>query len=160
MKKRGFKLLLLASVTMSMLMVSCGSTEEIAYFSDAARDSAMAINSRFTNGIQANDLLNIYVESETPLATIPFNQETNKIAVSDGTVMNPGASAVSGYLVSNNGSIIFPVLGEINVLGMTHAELAAELQRRLREQGLVNDAVVTVKLMNLWFTQQTGISEF
>ena len=148
MKKRGFKLLLLASVTMSMLMVSCGSTEEIAYFSDAARDSAMAINSRFTNGIQANDLLNIYVESETPLATIPFNQETNKIAVSDGTVMNPGASAVSGYLVSNNGSIIFPVLGEINVLGMTHAELAAELQRRLREQGLVNDAVVTVKLMN------------
>ena len=144
MKKRGFNLLLLASVTMSMLMVSCGSTEEIAYFSDAARDSAMAINSRFTNGIQANDLLNIYVESETPLATIPFNQETNKIAVSDGTVMNPGASAVSGYLVSNNGSIIFPVLGEINVLGMTHAEL----QRRLREQGLVNDAVVTVKLMN------------
>ena len=148
MKKRGFKLLLLASVTMSMLMVSCGSTEEIAYFSDASRDSAMAINSRFTNGIQANDLLNIYVESETPMATIPFNQETNKIAVTDGTVMNPGASAVSGYLVSNTGSIIFPVLGEINVLGMTHAELAAELQKRLREQGFINDAVVTVKLMN------------
>lgn len=148
MRKQIVKTLLSAAMAGTMLFVSCTSTEEIAYISDATRDSAMAINSQFTKGIQANDLLNIYVESETPLATIPFNQETNKIAVADGAVMNPGASAVSGYLVSSAGTIIFPVLGEIQVLGMTHAELAAELQRRLREQGFINDAVVTVKLMN------------
>ena len=131
-----------------MLFASCTTTEEIAYFNDASRDSAMVITGQFTKGIQANDLLNIYVESETPQATIPFNQETNKIAVMDGSVMNPGNNSVSGYLVSNRGTIIFPVLGEIEVLGMTHAELAAELQRRLREQGHISDAVVTVKLMN------------
>ena len=140
--------MVLAAMAGGMLFASCGTTEEIAYVNDAARDSAMAISGKFTNGIQANDLLNIYVESETPLATIPFNQETNKIAVSEGTVMNPGASAVSGYLVSNAGTITFPVLGEIQVLGMTHAELAAELQKRLRDQGHILDAVVTVKLMN------------
>ena len=140
--------MMLAAVAGAMLFASCGTTEEIAYVNDATRDSAMAISGKFTNGIQANDLLNIYVESETPLATIPFNQETNKIAVSEGTVMNPGASAVSGYLVSNAGTITFPVLGEIQVLGMTHAELAAELQKRLRDQGHILDAVVTVKLMN------------
>ena len=149
MKKQNLKRLMTATFAAGvMLFASCVSTEEIAYVSDAARDSAVAISGQFTKGIQANDLLKIYVESETPLATIPFNQETNKIAVSDGAVMNPGASAVSGYLVSNSGSIIFPVLGEIQVLGMTHAELAAELQRRLREQGYINDAVVTVNLMN------------
>ena len=148
MKSRGLKTIVLAAVAGVMLFASCTTTEEIAYISDATRDSAMAISGKFTNGIQANDLLNIYVESETPLATIPFNQETNKIAVSEGTVMNPGASAVSGYLVSNAGTITFPVLGEIQVLGMTHAELAAELQKRLREQGHIMDAVVTVKLMN------------
>ena len=131
-----------------MLFASCTTTEEIAYFNDAARDSAMVITGQFTKGIQANDLLNIYVESETPQATIPFNQETNKIAVMDGSVMNPGNNNVSGYLVSNRGTIIFPVLGEIEVLGMTHAQLAAELQKRLREQGHISDAVVTVKLMN------------
>lgn len=148
MKKQNLKTLLAVAFVGTMLCASCTTTEEIAYISDAARDSAMAINSQFTKGIQANDLLNIYVESETPLATVPFNQETNKIAVADGSVMNPGASAVSGYLVSSAGTIIFPVLGELQVLGMTHAELAAELQRRLREQGFINDAVVTVKLMN------------
>ena len=148
MKLKGLKTMMLAAVAGAMLFASCGTTEEIAYVNDATRDSAMAISGKFTNGIQANDLLNIYVESETPLATIPFNQETNKIAVSEGTVMNPGASAVSGYLVSNAGTITFPVLGEIQVLGMTHAELAAELQKRLRDQGHILDAVVTVKLMN------------
>ena len=148
MKLKGLKTMMLAAVAGAMLFASCGTTEEIAYVNDATRDSAMAISGKFTNGIQANDLLNIYVESETPLATIPFNQETNKSAVSEGTVMNPGASAVSGYLVSNAGTITFPVLGEIQVLGMTHAELAAELQKRLRDQGHILDAVVTVKLMN------------
>ena len=148
MELKGLKTMMLAAVAGAMLFASCGTTEEIAYVNDATRDSAMAISDKFTNGIQANDLLNIYVESETPLATIPFNQETNKIAVSEGTVMNPGASAVSGYLVSNAGTITFPVLGEIQVLGMTHAELAAELQKRLRDQGHILDAVVTVKLMN------------
>lgn len=148
MKLKGLKTMMLAAVAGAMLFASCGTTEEIAYVNDATRDSAMAISGKFTNGIQANDLLNIYVESETPLATIPFNQETNKIAVTEGTVMNPGASAVSGYLVSNAGTITFPVLGEIQVLGMTHAELAAELQKRLRDQGHILDAVVTVKLMN------------
>ena len=148
MKLKRLKTMMLAAVAGAMLFASCGTTEEIAYVNDATRDSAMAISGKFTNGIQANDLLNIYVESETPLATIPFNQETNKIAVSEGTVMNPGASAVSGYLVSNAGTITFPVLGEIQVLGMTHAELAAELQKRLRDQGHILDAVVTVKLMN------------
>lgn len=148
MKIKNIKKTFLAAVAGTILLSACTTTEEIAYFEDAARDSAMVLNNQFTKGIQPNDLLNIYVESVTQLATIPFNQETNKIAVQDGAVINPGASAVSGYLVSSEGTIIFPVLGEIHVAGKTHAELAADLQKRLREQGHINDAVVTVKLMN------------
>ncbi len=142
------KLPLLLAVIGAMMAASCSSTEEIAYIHDAARNTEAAITGKFSKGIQANDLLSIYVESETPAATIPFNQETNKIAMSDGIVMNPNSSAVSGYLVNNDGDIIFPVLGRVHVLGMTHAELAAELQRRLVSEGHILDAQVTVKLMN------------
>ena len=108
----------------------------------------MAMQGKFSGGIQANDLLSIYVESETPESTIQFNQETNKIAVFNGTVMNPGASAVSGYLVNNDGDIIFPVLGRIRVVGMTHNELAAFIEQELISEGHITDPVVTVKLMN------------
>lgn len=146
MKLNITKLLFLAAG--AFLATACGNTYELAYVHDAARDSAMAISGEFSKGIQANDLLSIYVESETPAATIPFNQETNKIAVADGLVMNPGSSAVSGYLVSNDGDIIFPVLGKMHVLGMTHAELAKEIESRLVNEGHIIDAIVTVKLMN------------
>ena len=108
----------------------------------------MELAGKFSKGIQSNDLLYIDVESRTPEATVRFNQETNKIAVDRGVVMNPGSSAVSGYLVNNDGDIIFPVLGKIHVVGKTHVELAAELERILVSEGLVMDAVVTVKLMN------------
>ena len=148
MKLNNVKLSLFVAALGAMLAVSCGTSEELAYVHDAPRNTETPISSRFTKGIQANDMLSIYVESETPAATIPFNQETNKIAMADGVVMNPGSSAVNGYLVSNEGDIIFPVLGKVHVLGMTHDELASELQRRLVEEGHILDAQVTVKLMN------------
>lgn len=142
------KVALLVVAVLVALLSSCTSTEEIAYISDAERDSAFALQGQFSGGIQANDLLSIYVESETPESTIQFNQETNKIAVSNGTVMNPNTSSVSGYLVNHDGDIIFPVLGNIHVLGLTHNELAAMIEQQLISEGHITDPVVTVKLMN------------
>ena len=148
MRYYNIKTPLIVAAISAVLLASCGTTENIAYIHDAERDNASAITGKFTKGIQANDLLSIYMESETPAATVPFNQETNKIAMSDGVVMNPSSSAVSGYLVSNEGDIMFPVLGRVHVLGMTHTELADELQRRLVSEGHILDARVTVRLMN------------
>ncbi len=130
------------------LMAGCSSTEEIAYVKDAPRDTVSEITGEFTKGIQANDLLSIYVESESPEVTIQFNQETNKIAYANGTVINPGSSVVTGYLVNRDGDINFPVLGKIHVLGMTHEQLAKDLENRLVSDGHILDATVTVKLMN------------
>ena len=147
MQKKSMLLLSLAGL-MLMTFASCRQHRDIAYVKDAARDSAMSIEGEFSKGIQANDILYIYVESQTTAATVPFNQETNKIAVSNGAVMNPGTGAVSGYLVNQDGYIIFPVLGKIKVLGLTHSELAREIEDRLKSEGHVLDPVVTVKLMN------------
>lgn len=134
----------------SLLVVSCKQTSQIAYIANAYRDSPSPITGQFSKGIQPNDLLGIYVESETPESTIQFNQETNKIAVANGTVMNPGsyAGTVSGYLVNHDGDIIFPVLGKLHVAGMTHNQLSAMLEKKLVDEGHILDPVVTVKLMN------------
>lgn len=146
MKNKYIKLM--AAAFGMMALVSCNPSQELAYFKDAPRDVEMEQSGMFSKGIQTNDLLYIYVESRAPEATVRFNQETNKIAVDGGVVMNPGSSAVTGYLVNNDGDIIFPVLGRIHVAGKTHAQLAAELEQRLVGEGHILDAVVTVKLMN------------
>lgn len=148
MKINNIKISLVAAMAGVMMFASCGEPEELAYIKDAPRNVEMQQSGQFSKGIQSNDLLYIYVESRAPEATVRFNQETNKIAVDGGAVMNPGASAVTGYLVNNEGDIIFPVLGKIHVLGKTHAELATEIEQRLVEGGHILDAVVTVKLMN------------
>lgn len=147
MKNRFIKFVLSAMFGM-MLVASCGTPLELAYIKDAPRETPMEQNAQFSKGIQTNDLLYIYVESRTPEATVRFNQETNKVAVSNGTVMNPSSTAVSGYLVNADGEITFPVLGRIRVLGKTHAELANEIGQRLVSEGHILDAVVTVKLLN------------
>ena len=140
--------LFLVGVFGVLLLTSCRQSAEIAYISDAQRDSAFALKGQFSSGIQANDLLSIYVESQTPEATIQFNQETNKIAILSGAVMNPGNNVVSGYLVNHDGDIIFPVLGKIHVVGLTHSELASLIEKKLVADGHITDPVVTVKLMN------------
>ena len=146
--KNKFIKLALAMVFGVMLFASCGTPVELSYIKDAPRDTPMEQEGQFSKGIQTNDLLYIYVESRTPEATVRFNQETNKVAVSNGTVMNPASTAVSGYLVDADGEITFPVLGRMQVLGKTHSELANEIAQRLISEGHVLDAVVTVKLLN------------
>ncbi|MBR4229675.1 MAG: polysaccharide biosynthesis/export family protein [Bacteroidales bacterium] len=147
MNTNTIKLTLIAGAV-ALLLASCSQSAEIAYVKDVPRDTAADITGEFTKGIQANDLLNIYVESESPEVTLQFNQETNKIAYANGTVINPSSSAVTGYLVNRDGDITFPVLGKIHVLGLTHEQLAKELENRLVSEGHILDASVTVKLMN------------
>ena len=147
--KRRFLAFLLFGATLCVFS-SCVSTDGIAYIHDATRDSAMALTGDFSGGIQPNDQLYIYVESEEAAAAIPFNQETNKVAVKDGAVLNSagGARSVSGYLVNQDGMITFPVLGELSVKGLTHHELADLIKKRLVLEGHLKSPTVTVKLMN------------
>ena len=133
---------------LGMVMVGCVSKRDIVYLTDAVRDSAMAMEEMKMRGIEVGDILGIYVESETPESALQFNQETNKVAVSDGIVLNPATSTVSGYLVNADGDIIFPVLGKMHVVGMTYTELSALIESRLIKEGHIKDPVVTVKLMN------------
>lgn len=140
---------LLSSAIASLLFVACSTPEELAYVHDATRDSAFAVTGQFTNGIQTNDILYIYVESEIPEATVQFNQETNKIAVKDGVTLNAAsATKTPGYLVNQDGDILFPVLGKLHVEGLSHSELAAMIERRIVDEGYIANPVVTVKLQN------------
>jgi polysaccharide export outer membrane protein len=53
-----------------------------------------------------------------------------------------------GYVVDNEGYIDFPVLGKIQVSSLTRWELSEVIKKRLLDDGLLTDAVVTVEFMN------------
>ena len=148
--------ILMVLVSIAMFFSSCYHTKELAYVSDAERDSAQVILNNYTATIHPGDQLYIYVSSQTPESVIPFNEETNKsvstLAGSGNTAAQTANRALQaktiGYNVSDDGYIIFPVLGKILAVGLTRDSLAHLIEHRLLSEGQVTDPVVEVKMMN------------
>lgn len=158
------KIIYLVFSIVCLVAVSCSAPKELGYYSDAERDSAQRILTTYTNSIHPGDQLYIYVNSETIESVIPFNQETHTEAVemsrvnsvSGSNTVQPMMDAyyqgkikqVVGYLVDEKGFIQFPILGKIQVAGITYDSLQNVIQRRLKVEEYVKDPVVTVSPMN------------
>lgn len=155
-------------LTLTLLITSCSSVTEVAYFSDAQRDSAQVIVNTYQTTVHPGDLLNIYVSSQTPETTIPFNRDTrvftaqlSKVNVLDTTrraviterqlsenLSTNKQISTDGYLVDGDGCVILPVLGKMKVAGLSIEDLQRRIEGRLKNEGYINDAVVTVSPMN------------
>jgi polysaccharide export outer membrane protein len=57
-----------------------------------------------------------------------------------------------GYLVSNGGTIEFPVLGTIKAAGLTKEQLKETITKKLVDQKLLTDPIVTVRFLNFRVT--------
>lgn len=97
--------------------------------------------------IQPKDMISIVVSSRNPELVPMFNLPV--ISYQAGSeIVNVGQQRLMGYVVDNDGYIDFPVLGELYVAGMTRWQLSDMIKERLLDEGLLNDAVVTVEFMN------------
>ncbi len=158
------KTLVISAIALMFVFASCSSHKELAYISDAERDSAQQILTAYAHTIHPGDLLYIYVNSEVMESVVPFNQEThiealemsrlNMVGGSNGeqqvsdTYKNWTQRQVTGYLVDEQGFITFPVLGKINVAGLQHDSVETIIQKSLISGEYVIDPVVTVSPMN------------
>lgn len=153
---------------LALFLTSCRSVTEMAYISDAERDSAQAILTTYATTIHPGDQLYIYIYSQTQESTIPFNQETHTLAAqaSKTNVVDTTHRSVTteaffsenlstnrqistyGYLVDEEGFIIMPVLGKMRVSGLTQDSLQIKIQKALIDGGYINDPIVTVSPMN------------
>ena len=158
------KTLVISAIALMFVFASCSSHKELAYISDAERDSAQQILTTYAHTIHPGDLLYIYVNSEVMESVVPFNQETHFEALEmsrlnmtgehngeqqmSDTYRNRKQRQVPGYLVDEQGFITFPVLGKINVAGLQHDSVETIIQKRLISGEYVTDPVVTVSPMN------------
>ena len=103
--------------------------------------------------VQPKDQISIVVSSKDPELAALFNL-TRVQYRAGSTDWRSGSynGEVSGYTLDDQGAIDFPVLGSLTVAGMTKDRIAAMIKKRLMEENLVNDPVVTVEFMNLYFS--------
>lgn len=133
---------ILLSIVVFFMIISCASKKDILYYQDIKSNTQSTINYA-SSEIQINDILNIKVDALVPESAKPFNLEVPA---------NSNASAenvrIQGYLVSQEGTIVFPILGTLKVAGKSSIELQELLVKMLDDNGYLKDANVNVRVIN------------
>ena len=124
----------------ALLLSGCSSYKKVPYLQDAdAVNSLQQELPMYDAKIMPKDLLTITVNSTDPEAAAPFNL-TVQSSLS-------GQSSLQQYLVNNDGTIDFPVLGRLEVSGLTKSE-AENLIRTKLGAYLKESPIVTVRMTN------------
>ena len=144
MKKLLFTLLL-----PTLLVSSCVTHEELLNFNQGEAFSLSPVD--ITNlpqlQIQLDDLLSIRVKALELSAVEPFNLDpVGANNFNANVTMRP----LIGYLVTREGTIEFPMLGTIQVAGLTTDELRDSLKVKLAP--FLNAPVITVRFLNFRIT--------
>lgn len=129
---------------LSLTIVSCSSKKDILYYQDLKDGSQEYIN-YLSSSIQINDILFIKVTALIPESAEPFNLQIN--ATGTGNI-NIETYRIQGYLVSQEGTIIFPILGTINLGGKTTTQAQTLIAKMLTDGGYIKEPTVSVRVIN------------
>lgn len=127
---------------------SCGPVKDISYFQNKVVNDPEAIDKHAGIVIQPKDMLSIVVSSRNPELVAMFNLPLVNYMAGSEIVSSGAQQRLMGYVVDNEGKIDFPVLGQLDVAGLTRWDLSELIKKRLLDGGLLTDAVVTVEFMN------------
>ena len=141
--KKYFFLLLVATVMLS----SCGSVKNVAYLQNSDYIDFNHSEYLYDARIMPKDVLTITVNTVNPEAAEPYNLVVRN-TLRSGSVGTTGGS-LQTYLVGNDGTIEFPVLGTLQVGGLTKAQCELMIHDKLRPyMNAAENPVVTVRMAN------------
>ena len=141
---------LLIVLFVSTFLFSCAK-RNLVYFSDLDAYRDYSINVDLTNEprIQVDDLLSITVTSLNPESNMLFNVGVLMPSGDrNNTIVNSPIN--ESYLVDKDGNINYPVVGLINLKGLTKQEAIKKMNGLLNEY--VKDPIINIRFMNFKVT--------
>ena len=131
-----------------LLLCSCGSTKNVAYFQNADQIDYEMSRYLYDAKIMPKDILTITVTTVNPDAATPFNL-TVPTVFNQNTRSSYNQPSIQNYLVDNNGQIEFPVVGSIKVGGLTKSACELMILNKIKPYLNENERpVVTVRMTN------------
>lgn len=139
------------------MLTSCVSNRKMIYLQGASEAYAMPkdLGTNFELRVEPDDQLAISIASKDQEFLRLFNNNTligggnNSMS---GTSNVNVTSGVSYFQVDKKGNIEFPIFGTINVGGLTTREISSLIQKRVKDEGYISDAVVNTKIMSFKVT--------
>ncbi|QHS63110.1 polysaccharide biosynthesis/export family protein [Chitinophaga agri] len=122
---------------------SCVNTRKSVYFNNLPDTVIAPVKGNFEPVVHKNDVLQIVVSSMNPEDAIVFNTPS----VTNTSIAGSGNQA-TGYLVSQDGYIEYPVLGKVKAEGLTKEQLTTYIRDELNNRKLMKDPVVTIRFLN------------
>jgi len=127
------------------LLQSCNTDKKLSkllYFNEQGDTTLSKVVQNVDPVMQAGDRLSIVVNAANPVSAAPYNL--------GASATSPGAATTTGYIVEADGTIQFPQLGKIQVVGMKRKQLVDFLSKMLVKY--VNDPIVTIEFLNYKIT--------
>ena len=130
-------------------LTSCASSKNVAYIQNSnmvdLSESAFLYDAR----IMPKDVLTITVNTVNPEASAPFNLIVRSTLTNTSSSIGTSSGSLQTYLVSNDGTIDFPVLGTLQVGGLTKLECEKRIHDKILPYLNANEnPVVTVRMSN------------
>lgn len=130
----------------TVLLSSCGSKKDVVYFQDANSFETIVETNTYVNKFKVDDEVSIFVSSLNPEASAPFN-----LFRGGGEARGAGIPQQVDYLIEKDGTIDFPVLGKLKIVGLSSDELRQLLTQKLNE-GYLKDPIINIRIRNFTVT--------
>ena len=146
---------LLGLLFLSFYVISCSTAKKVKYFADipdSGQLKAIVTTPYLDPKIQGDDILTIIVSTTDLTATQSINLGNIAVSGLSPSIASAtsGPPVVSGYLVNKEGNVELPILGKINLLGLSTGE-AAEVIRK-RAENFYKEPTVIVRYANFKVT--------
>lgn len=140
--------LLICVVMGAFLLNSCLVSKKVVYVKDMVADSLYLTLPQPMLKVQKGDRLDIVVRAKLAELAAPFNLEMGHYDVATKETQSP-QNAVRNYLVDQQGQIEFPVLGKLDVEGLTLQQVKDKIHQNIVNKNLISEPLVQVDLINL-----------
>lgn len=149
----------LLALMAAALLTGCKVPTDVAYFQDIDVNAVVESAKSAPFKVKAGDKLAIVVKTKDPQISSLFNLPVYSSRIGQDGSMNGNSAdlrsytgsvseSLANYTVSPEGTIDFPVLGVLNIAGMTRSEVAGFIKGEIMGRELAKDPVVVVEFLN------------
>lgn len=150
-KKTAFLLFVIA------LLTGCNAYQKVVYLQQAGNQVIISDSAKIPVPepiIKVGDVLMITVNTNTPEAAIPFNlplipagESSRSYSGGNGSYISYGLS-MQNFLVDMEGNLVFPVVGKMQVAGMTKTALAQQIKESIFPRYITEEPIIMVRYVN------------
>ena len=132
-----------------LAVTSCSTPKNVAYIQNSDDVAYAKSEYLYDARIMPKDILTITISTVNPEASAPFNLVVRPTLTSVTSNISTSGGALQIYLVDNNGCIEFPVVGTLQVGGLTKSMCEKLIHDKIkRYMNAEENPIVTVRMSN------------